>query len=426
MHSRKASILTLILLVFTTVSFSQSLSTFSPYSRYGLGEIRSRGYANTRALGGLSQGIRNGAWINYLNPASYTAQDSMSFIFDFGLDGGLVNYSSQGQSNLNPTANLNHIAIQFPLTKWMGASAGIQPYSDVGYRIKHIEMDPYLLSDIGPIKYYHNGTGGLTQVFLGLAVEPVKNLSLGANISYFMGSMEHTKTIEFPEYATTYVGTHELNSIVVRDFAFSFGIQYSLLLGKEKDYKIILGATLDNETSLKANHVRFITPLGYSDTILFQDNIQTSKILIPSNYSGGFTFGYKENLLIGAEYAFQDWTKAKFYDGNNLLAASKSIRAGVQITPDPQHLRDYFKRVSYRVGGYYSETYLKLADHQIKDYGITFGLGLPLRRTRSTFNVAVELGTKGTTDNGLVREDYAIINFGFTFYDFWFMKRKIN
>lgn len=416
----------MILLVFTTVSFSQSLSTYSPYSRYGLGEIRTRGYANTRALGGLSQGIRNGAWVNYLNPASYTAQDSMSFIFDFGLDGGLVNYTSQGQSNLNPFANLNHIAIQFPLTKWMGASAGIQPYSDVGYRIRHTETAPYLLSNIGPIKYNHNGSGGLTQIFVGLAVEPFKNLSLGFNASYFLGAMEHTTTTEFPEYATAYVGVKELNSVVIRDFAFSFGIQYSLLLGKEKDYKIVLGATLDNETSLKANHIRLITPLGYNDTIFSPTNGQTSKVLIPSNYSGGFTFGYKENFLIGAEYAFQDWTKAKFYDGNDLLAASSSIRAGVQITPAPQHLRDYFKRVSYRVGMYYSDTYLKLADHQITDYGITFGLGLPLRRTKSTFNIAVELGTRGTTNNGLVREDYGIINFGFTFYDFWFMKRKIN
>ncbi|HCY00230.1 MAG TPA: hypothetical protein DG754_08845, partial [Bacteroidales bacterium] len=73
MNNRKVLLLTLALWTFSFVSFSQSLTTNSPYSRYGLGEIRTQGYANTKAMGGISQGIRQGTWINYLNPASYTS-----------------------------------------------------------------------------------------------------------------------------------------------------------------------------------------------------------------------------------------------------------------------------------------------------------------------------------------------------------------
>ncbi len=426
MHNRKAPFFTVILLAIASAAFSQSLSTNSPYSRYGLGEIRTRGYANTKALGGLSQGIRNGTWVNYLNPASYTAQDSMSFIFDFGLDGGMVNYSSQEQNNLNPFANLNHLAIQLPVGKWMGVSAGIQPYSNVGYNIKHIEMDPYLLSTIGPIKYYHKGTGGITQFYIGLAIEPLKNLSIGANMSYFMGALEHRRIIDFPANKP-YDGTEELNSFVVRDVAFSFGAQYSLYFGEEKEYRLVVGATLDNETSLKAKHIRYISSLGSSgDTILYNEDTQGANMLVPSNYSGGFTFSYKNKFMVGADYSFQDWTKAKFFDGNSLLAASNSLRVGVEYTPNRYDLKSYAKRMSYRAGYYNSNTSLKIANHHIKDYGITFGLGLPIRRSNSTFNIALELGTKGTKQDGLVRENYGIINFGFTFYDFWFIKQRIN
>jgi hypothetical protein len=426
MNNSKTLLLTLALWAMSFVASSQSLTTYSPYSRYGLGEIRNQGYANTKAMGGITQGIRNGTWVNYLNPASYTSQDTMSFIFDFGVEGATVNYKSGNQSNTNSTGNLHHLAMQFPLTKWMGASLGLQPYSNVGYRIKHTEMDPYLLSSIGPIKYYHNGNGGITQFYFGTAVEPFKNFSIGANMSYLFGAMEYKFTEEFPEYST-YVGYDELNSFVVRDIAFSFGAQYTIFAGKEKEYKIVLGATLDNKTSLNATHVRFVSyPLGSTtDTIVYEEN-KNNSFEFPANFSGGFTFAYSNKLLVGAEYSFQDWTKAQYLNANGLLTNSKSVRVGVQYTPNPFDLRSYFKRISYRAGFYHKNTFLELRDNQINDYGITFGVGLPFRRTRTSFNIALELGRKGTLENGLVQENYGIINFGFTFYDFWFVKQKIN
>ncbi|HDP54869.1 MAG TPA: hypothetical protein ENN24_04190 [Bacteroidetes bacterium] len=426
MNNSKTLLLTLALWTMSFVASSQSLTTYSPYSRYGLGEIRNQGYANTKAMGGITQGIRNGTWVNYLNPASYTSQDTMSFIFDFGVEGATVNYKSGNQSNTNSTGNLHHLAMQFPLTKWMGASLGLQPYSNVGYRIKHTEMDPYLLSSIGPIKYYHNGNGGITQFYFGTAVEPFKNFSIGANMSYLFGAIEYKFSEEFPEYST-YVGYDELNSFVVRDIVFSFGAQYTIFAGKEKEYKIVLGATLDNKTSLNATHIRFVSyPLGgTTDTIVYEEN-KNNSFEFPANFSGGFTFAYSNKLLVGAEYSFQDWTKAQYLNANGLLTNSKSVRVGVQYTPNPFDLRSYFKRISYRAGFYHKNTYLQLRDNQINDYGITFGVGLPFRRTRTSFNIALELGRKGTLDNGLVQESYGIINFGFTFYDFWFVKQKIN
>ena len=125
----------LLFATFLSVSFasySQGINTFSPYSRYGIGEVRTRGYANNKALGGISQGIRNGKSVNFLNPASYSSQDSMSFIFDFGLEALGVDYRTNSESNFNSGANLHHLAIQFPMSKWLGFSAGIQPFSNVG------------------------------------------------------------------------------------------------------------------------------------------------------------------------------------------------------------------------------------------------------------------------------------------------------
>ena len=420
-----SKLLLLATLLTTTLSvYSQSLTTYSPYSRFGIGEIRNRGYANNKAQGGISQGLRSGKAINFLNPASYTAQDTMSFIFDFGLEAMGVDYRTIEQANFNSGVNLHHLAIQFPLAKWMGASIGIQPFSNVGYRIRDIEMDPYLLSSIGPIKYYYDGKGGITQSYFGLGIEPIKGLSLGANMSYFFGAIDHSTEIVFPDY-TPYHNTRRLNSVVVRDIAFSFGAQYEFSLGDEKEYTFVLGATLDNETALSAQQISFITNPATRDTILYHE-LDKGSIDYPQNFSGGFTFRYKNILMAGFDYSVQDWSQAKFLNVSDSLGKSESLRVGIQITPNPNDLRSYLKRVSYRAGFYHSKTHLQLRDNQINDYGMTFGVGLPFRRSNTTFNISGEIGRKGTLSNNLIQETYGIVNVGFTFYDFWFVKRKYN
>jgi hypothetical protein len=426
MWNIKQPTLSILLLTATLSASSQSLTTYSPYSRFGIGEVKTRGFANTKGMGALTQGIRNGAWINNLNPASYTAQDTMSFIFDFGVEGSGIGSKSSEQSNFNSTGNIHHLAIQFPLTRWMGVSAGIQPFSNVGYRIRHIETDLNLLSSIGPIKYYHLGKGGISQLYIGTAVEPFKNFSLGVNMSYLFGGLEYNNEIIFPNYSQ-YANIQKISSIVVRDIVFSFGAQYALDFGTEKEYRLVLGATLDNETSIGAKRIEHISyqSAGTNDTIYYREYPKSS-IDFPSNISAGFSFAYKNFFMGGVEYATQDWSNAKFLNVSDSLTKSQSIRVGVQITPNPFDLRSYYKRISYRVGFQHTNTHIQLRGNQLRDYGISFGVGLPFRRTNSSFNLSMELGRKGTLEDKLVQETYGTINVGFTFYDFWFIKRRYN
>jgi hypothetical protein len=426
MWSNKHFLAAIVLFSIVLSANSQSLTTYSPYSKFGVGEMRTRGYANTKGMGGLTQGIRNGTWINYLNPASYTSQDTMSLVFDFGVEGDGVGSKSGQQSNYNTTANIHHLAIQFPVTRWFGASAGIQPFSKVGYRIKHVETRPDILSQIGAIKYYHLGSGGISQFYVGAAVEPLKNLSIGVNMSYLFGGLEYNSEVVFPDYSQ-YASIQKINSVMVRDIAFSFGVQNTHFFGSEKQYKLVLGATLDNETAIGAQRIEYITFTsgGSNDTISYNEYPKGS-LDYPKNLSAGFTFSYKNNFLVGFDYGTQDWTNARFLNATDSLTKSQSFRGGVQITPNPYDLRYYYKRVSYRLGYHYTNTSIQLNGNQIKDYGISFGVGLPFRRTNSSFSFSFELGRKGTLKDNLVQETYGIINVGFSFYDIWFVKRKYN
>ena len=63
---------------------------------------------------------------------------------------------------------------------------------------------------------------------------------------------------------------------------------------------------------------------------------------------------------------------------------------------------------------------------QINDFGISFGLGLPIYRSNSTINISAEFGKRGTTKYNLVRENYAKFNLSANLHDLWFMSRKID
>jgi hypothetical protein len=136
--------------------------------------------------------------------------------------------------------------------------------------------------------------------------------------------------------------------------------------------------------------------------------------------AAGFAF-QSNRLVLGGDFEYQNWASVKEFDN---LSDSYSARVGLQFTPDPEALRNYLNRVDYRLGAYYEQSYLNLNNQQLKDYGITFGLGLPLRYNRTQFNLALKLGRRGTTKNNLIEENYAMINFNITFYDFWFIERK--
>jgi hypothetical protein len=406
-------------------------NTDSPYSRFGIGMISRPGFERNRAMGGIGLSLRDNNYINYLNPASYSAQDSMSFLFDFGLT---AHYTYTESSKLNDTyygANFDHLALSFPVTKWWSASAGVRPYSKVGYSIIDEEYD----QDIGFINYLYSGNGGLSQLFLGTAVQIFNGLSIGANFKYIFGSIDLNRAVQFPR--EDYFSYTEVESrTIVSDFLIELGLQYTQRLGEKSS--VTLGVILDNKSRISAenrvvkkntfpgsaNNINDSTQI--SPLIILEEFSTQGNIVIPLNIGLGLSYRFNDKFLIGVDYYQQDWTNTTFFNNNEPLTNSNHIHGGAEYVPDRQALRGYHKRMAYRAGGYFENSYLQLQDEQLKDYGISFGVGLPLRNTRSTFNLAVNAGRRGTLENNLIRENYMFLSFSVTLYDFWFMKRKYD
>ncbi len=429
----KKTLLSLLIVLITIPALSQ-VNTYSPYSRFGIGELNKPGFTQNRSLGGTGIALRSNKIINMVNPAAYTALDSLSFIFDFGLTGSSTIYESNELDSRLNNLNLDHIAIGFTINPWWKASAGITPFSSVGYNIIDQQNDP----NMGLIDYYFQGSGGLNRFYLGTSVMLFKKLSLGVNLSNIFGFIENTQSVKFPGEGFN-AETYSSERLVIRDMALNFGMQYHEVFNEK--YFVTLGAIYDNKTSLKTTQTvlyqnrfpgrAFIlgdtvnSPIISPEFILERDESE-GDVIYPSLYGGGLAFGLTERLTIAGEYQAQNWSESRIMGENDSLVNSSSMNFGIEFTPDPDAFRGYFNRVHYRLGGYYSNSYLRIRGEQLKDYGITFGVGLPFGGTKTTFNLGVVLGQRGTLDNNLVKENYGIINLSFTLHDFWFFKRKFD
>ena len=62
----------------------------------------------------------------------------------------------------------------------------------------------------------------------------------------------------------------------------------------------------------------------------------------------------------------------------------------------------------------------------IDQFGMSFGVGLPVGTQFSRLNLGFEFGQKGTTDNGLVRERFFNFRLGLTLGNKWFKPKAIN
>lgn len=397
----------------------------SPYTRYGLGDLMNSKYMRSMSMGGTSYGFRNAYSVNYSNPASYTAFDSLSFVFETGINSSITQLKSLTQKQTSNYSSLSYIAFGFPISRWWGASIGLLPYSNVGYKI----LDKEYIENIGNTEYLYEGAGGINQFYLGNAFR-IKNLSVGCNSSVLFGSLDRVRTVSFPD-SSYYLRTKLLNSVRVNSFLFNYGMQYKVRLSEK--VKMVAGLVYNLNTDLNAKQdslaYRFFhTTLGtesVKDTII---NSMGNKgtLTLPQSIGFGVTFGIGEKWLVGADFQTQNWNKYSSFGESDSLANSMQASFGLEMTPDNLAVTGRWKRAHYRFGARYNQTYLQLNNTQLNEYGVSFGLGLPMKKSKTTLNLGFELGQRGTTDNNLIKESFARVIFSLSVHEYWFFKRRFD
>ena len=414
----------MVLIICGLSGFAQNNNTTSPFSRYGIGDLHHYGYGRTAAMGGASLGSRHAVQINSANPASYTANDSLSFIFDFGIDGTFSRYKSDQGTMGAKDVNFRYFSMSWPITKWFGAGMGIQPYSDMGYEVAYTEE----LSGTENVYHSYKGEGSTSKAFFGASVTPFKGLSVGANLNYLFGRLSQNTDIGFNNAQLFYISKTEGTRL--RDFSLTYGLQYDYKL--KKDEFLTLGVTFEKQTDITVLHRLFTYKAITIGTSTLTDTLELvpegkNFIKLPSSFGVGLSYNKLNKLEINADYYYAAWSKATFLGQSDELITDQSrISAGFEYIPEAFSIRSYFKRVKYRAGIHQENSYLKINDKQIKEIGVSFGVGIPFPKSKSTANFAVEFGKKGTTKDNLVKNNYAKLSLYLNLYDYWFVQRKFD
>ena len=422
----KHTIWALLLMMVTGTAIAQN-NTNSPYTRYGYGDLSDQSFGNSKAMGGIAFGLRDGAQINPTNPASYTAIDSLTFLFEGGVSLQNMNISGGGLKLNAKNASFDYLAMQFRLAPWMAMSVGLLPYSNVGYTVSDSQTTD---NDLTYSRSF-TGDGGLHQLYVGAGVKVLKNLSVGVNASYFGGDLTRTRSVIFPQMSSsTYYSYNRQMAVSISDYKLDFGVQYTQELNKKHSFTV--GAIYSPKHKLN-NDYNSTIQVGSSTTEKMDATLE-----LPNTFGVGFTYNYDKRLTLGMDYSLQQWSKTEFGIATNDINVRQDfeetyaycdrtkISVGAEYIPNLIG-RSYFAHIKYRLGAYYTTPYYKIDGKKAsREYGVTAGFGLPVPRSRSILSISGQFVRVKGLETNMVNENIFRVSIGLTFNERWFFKRRVE
>jgi long-subunit fatty acid transport protein len=407
-------------LLFSFVSFAQE-GTASPYSFFGIGDVRYKGTAEMRSMAGI--GIeQDSIHINLDNPASYANLKLTTFSIGGSYNTTQLKTTTESASTQRTT--LDYLAVGLPVGKKMGVGFGLIPYSSVGYKIESIA------TNVTQNSSRFDGKGGLNKVFLGVGYKINPKWSFGADAQYSFGKIE-TNSLEF--ITGIPVGTRESNSVAITGVHFNTGLMFQTKLVSKLNFYSSLSYSLESKLqSVTARNISTVLfDANYNMSVVDQaDEVSaTTNLKIPSTITFGAGIGETRRWLLGAQVSMRSAAGlANSYNSLSNVAyeGSQKYSIGGYFIPNYNSFSSYVKRLVYRGGLKYEKTGLVVNSQSINDIGMTLGIGFPVSGTFSNVNLGFELGKKGTTTSNLVQENYANFSLSLSLNDRWFEKRKFN
>lgn len=378
-------------------------------------------------MGGITLGIRDPLAIDYYNPASLSIRDTLSFLFDVSVvQRNIYARTSTSRTSAN-TFNFDYFALSFRVARGLGFAAGVKTYSSVGYDIERRESNPELLYEYGNILYQYKGEGGINKLFAGLGWRLTKDISIGANFLYYFGSIERYYNILFTTNSQ-YANLYSHNKLRVSKVGVSTGAQYHKQL--ENNNSFVVGATFRPKTDLSPKQEAYsATASVTTDTVSFNTQ-HISNMFVPVEFGIGVTFNKLNKLTVGVDYLYEDW---KDFNVSRAVRDSRpifdtdinqTVRLGIDYIPNAYDIRRPMMRWNYRAGAYFTNSYMIFNGKRIRDYGITLGVGIPINRMGAKLNGSVEIGQRGTTSYGLIKETYVGFKISASIHELWFIKYK--
>lgn len=405
-------IIIVLMFLATGVTMAQQ-GTTSPYSFFGIGSLNFKGTVENRSMGGMSV-YSDSIHLNLQNPAGVAGLK----LTNFAIAGShkFDKLATDTESQNSTTTTIDYLAIGIPMGKF-GASFGLIPFTSTGYKLEN--------STANSITQYE-GSGGLNKAFLSLGYQVTPEISVGIDGSYNFGNIENVAVFNQDDIT---LGTRETNRSDLSGFSLNFGAIYKKMI--TEDLELMTSLTYTPELDFKSANLRtiettLILPSGTITPIEIRDiAVGDTDFTFPSQITVGAGIGKPKKWFVGGEFTSQktsNFTNRTFELENVVFEDAAKYRVGGFYIPNYNAFGSYFKRVVYRAGFRFEETGINVNGESINEFGISFGVGLPVGKLFSNLNVGFELGRRGTKNAGLVQETFFNTFIGLSLNDKWFKK----
>ncbi|MDX1314409.1 MAG: hypothetical protein R3356_02805 [Eudoraea sp.] len=399
--------------------------TVSPYSFFGIGDLRSVGTVENQMMGGLSM-FTDSIHINLRNPAAYGKLRLTTYTA--ALSHKEISLKTTADQQNSSVTNLEYLALGFPVGQRMGIGFGIMPFSSKGYTL----LEESVNNNGSNVVNEYSGNGGLDQLYFSAGFQLASNLHIGATVNFNFGTLNNNRVQSVEDVQ---LGTLDRRESRVSGFDFNYGATYTPNISDK--LTLYTAVSVNTQANLVSENTQTIGSFSRTtgrdievfDVDLDSQGRKNTEIKIPTTATVGLGIGENKKWFLGAEYSMQELStfENQFITYENLeYQDASTISVGGYWVPDYSSFSSYLNRITYRAGLRFDQTGMVVNNEEINNFGITFGFGLPLGRDFSNLNLGFEVGRRGTTANELVEESYFKVSLGLSFNSLWFQKRKIN
>ena len=401
------------MLVISIVTTAQE-ATYSPYSLHGIGLTKFRGTVGNLSMGGLSI-VSDPVTPNILNAATYADLKTTNFSVGGSYSTATLK-SSEAESN-GAATSFDYLTISIP-TNLFGFGFGLLPATASGFRTAQA---------IEGGTQTQLGKGGVNRAYFGAGAEVYKGLKLGAEVRYNFGRIES-------EIISSTVNTRVSNQSDISGVSYAFSAIYDTTIKDKYTLRYSLNYEFSKSIRSRNNQIisqiattldGLVVPVGVPE----RGNVADRKFSLPTIFTAGIAFSQKNKWLVASEINFGEVNdfQDRFVTRDNITYIDPfGIRFGGYFQPNYQSLNNYLERIIYRAGIRYDKTGLEFNNEEINEFGISFGLSLPLSQGYSTIDLGFETGTRGTTNSGAIEENFLNFSLGLSLTDKWFNKRKYD
>ena len=386
-----------------TVLLPVSLFAASIFSAGGIGIIDDYAGGRPQGMSVLGIALEDSMSSGFLNPALWSGITTTRFSAGFGIS--RFYWSEDGQNDLADDFELESAALGFSLKPGLTLGFHFHPVSRKEYRL----VESNMVDSVNYTQILHS-KGGLSKGSAVISLEVTPNIKLGLTAGLLWGSFQDTVKMDF-----TTSGYYDSEIIFERD---AIGGIYGGGFHTVLKNRLNIGAFCLFPSDLSVDQSLDV----HTDSILTSEY----KIRFPLTAGVGIAVPLSNRVLGSADYLMRDWDgKRQRIGGTELYHRSHRFGMGIEIAPTEESLAPFIKRIAYRFGfGFASLYYHSLNDETVKQWNVSYGMGIPLKDNRARLDLVLSFIKRGDSGTNGISENIYRMSLYINAGEKWFERRK--